>query len=84
MESLAFSVPSPSGEERSDALGSAGAPHQPETCDGDVWRPVIGPGEVTVTDITLNALTVTFRESTVAKDFFREWGPEGVIVGGRA
>lgn len=42
--------------------------------DHEIWRPVIGPGEVTVTDITLNSLTVTFRESTVAKDFFREWG----------
>lgn len=34
---------------------------------------MIGPGEVTVTDITLNSLTVTFRESAGAKDFFREW-----------
>lgn len=41
--------------------------------DDDIWRPVVGPGDVTVTDITLNSLTVTFRESTVAKDFFREW-----------
>uniref|UniRef100_A0A4W6FZZ4 Chromobox 7 n=1 Tax=Lates calcarifer TaxID=8187 RepID=A0A4W6FZZ4_LATCA len=40
----------------------------------DVWRPVIAPGEVTVTDVTLNSLTVTFRESRVAKGFFRDWG----------
>lgn len=45
-----------------------------EMSDNDIWRPVIGPGEVTVTDITLNSLTVTFRESTMAKDFFSEWG----------
>ncbi|XP_062299169.1 chromobox protein homolog 7 [Scomber scombrus] len=38
------------------------------------WRPVIGPGEVTVTDVTINSLTVTFRESRVAKGFFRELG----------
>uniref|UniRef100_A0A665UF93 Chromo domain-containing protein n=1 Tax=Echeneis naucrates TaxID=173247 RepID=A0A665UF93_ECHNA len=42
----------------------------------DVWRPVVGTGEVTVTDITLNSLTVTFRESRVAKGFFRTWGLE--------
>ncbi|XP_003961576.1 chromobox protein homolog 7 [Takifugu rubripes] len=44
-----------------------------EVSDTEIWKPVIGPGEVTVTDITLNSLTVTFRESAVAKDFFREW-----------
>lgn len=42
----------------------------------NVWRPMISPGEVTVTDITLNSLTVTFRESRVAKGFFRGWGLE--------
>uniref|UniRef100_A0A3Q4G9R2 Uncharacterized protein n=1 Tax=Neolamprologus brichardi TaxID=32507 RepID=A0A3Q4G9R2_NEOBR len=40
----------------------------------NIWRPVICPGEITVTDITLNSLTVTFRESRVAKGFFRDWG----------
>ncbi|XP_029312021.1 LOW QUALITY PROTEIN: chromobox protein homolog 7 [Cottoperca gobio] len=38
----------------------------------DVWRPIVVPGEVTVTDVTLNSLTVTFRESRVAKGFFRD------------
>ncbi|KAM7371124.1 hypothetical protein PAMP_010616 [Pampus punctatissimus] len=38
------------------------------------WRPVISPGAVTVTDVTINSLTVTFRESRVAKGFFRDWG----------
>lgn len=42
--------------------------------DDDAWRPVIGPGEVTITDVTLNSLTVTFRESRVPRGFFREWG----------
>ncbi|KAF3853233.1 hypothetical protein F7725_013921, partial [Dissostichus mawsoni] len=28
-----------------------------------VWRPLVAPGEVTVTDVSLNSLTVTFRES---------------------
>lgn len=37
------------------------------------WRPVMGPEEVTVTDVTINSLTVTFREALVAKGFFRSW-----------
>uniref|UniRef100_A0A672FMJ7 Chromobox homolog 7b n=1 Tax=Salarias fasciatus TaxID=181472 RepID=A0A672FMJ7_SALFA len=40
------------------------------------WRPPVGPGQVTVTDVTLNCLTVTFRESRVAKGFFRDCEPE--------
>uniref|UniRef100_A0A673ATH4 Chromobox homolog 7b n=1 Tax=Sphaeramia orbicularis TaxID=375764 RepID=A0A673ATH4_9TELE len=44
--------------------------------DDNVWRPVVRPGEVTVTDVTINSLTVTFRESRVAKGFFRDWGLE--------
>uniref|UniRef100_A0A3Q2DPF5 Chromobox 7 n=1 Tax=Cyprinodon variegatus TaxID=28743 RepID=A0A3Q2DPF5_CYPVA len=40
-----------------------------------LWRPVMAPGEVTVTDVTLNSLTVTFRESRVAKGFFQDWVP---------
>lgn len=42
--------------------------------ENEAWRPSIRYGEVTVTDITLNSLTVTFRESTVAKGFFGDWG----------
>ncbi|XP_076856507.1 chromobox protein homolog 7 [Brachyhypopomus gauderio] len=37
------------------------------------WRPVMDPEEVTVTDVTINSLTVTFREAVVAKGFFRGW-----------
>ncbi|XP_026861903.2 chromobox protein homolog 7 isoform X2 [Electrophorus electricus] len=39
----------------------------------DEWRPLMVPEEVTVTDVTLNSLTVTFREALVAKGFFRSW-----------
>ncbi|XP_056626507.1 chromobox protein homolog 7 [Triplophysa dalaica] len=37
------------------------------------WCPVMGPEEVTVTDVTINSLTVTFREALVARGFFRNW-----------
>ncbi|KAK5880874.1 hypothetical protein CesoFtcFv8_021736 [Champsocephalus esox] len=40
-----------------------------------VWRPLVAPGEVTVTDVSLNSLTVTFRESRVPRGFFREKEP---------
>ncbi|XP_051522885.1 chromobox protein homolog 7-like isoform X2 [Myxocyprinus asiaticus] len=40
------------------------------------WSPVIGPEEVTVTDITINSLTVTFREALVARGFFGSWDLE--------
>ncbi|XP_051958521.1 chromobox protein homolog 7-like isoform X2 [Xyrauchen texanus] len=40
------------------------------------WSPVMGPEEVTVTDITINSLTATFREALVARGFFRSWDME--------
>ncbi|XP_026078308.1 chromobox protein homolog 7-like isoform X1 [Carassius auratus] len=40
------------------------------------WSPVMGPEEVIVTDITINSLTVTFREALVATGFFRSWEME--------
>ncbi|XP_005809741.1 chromobox protein homolog 7 [Xiphophorus maculatus] len=52
----------------STAVGSGGS--------DKLWRPMVAPGEVTVTDVTLNALTVTFRESRAARGFFRDWGLE--------
>ncbi|XP_042363648.1 chromobox protein homolog 7 [Plectropomus leopardus] len=59
------------GKERTGEWSSAiEASEKPD----DTWRPIICPGEVTVTDVTLNSLTVTFRESRVAKGFFRDWG----------
>ncbi|XP_039472778.1 chromobox protein homolog 7 [Oreochromis aureus] len=60
------------GHERTDGWSATG-PDEGTTSE-NIWRPVICPGEVTVTDITLNSLTVTFRESRVAKGFFRDWG----------
>ncbi|XP_035254385.1 chromobox homolog 7a [Anguilla anguilla] len=44
---------------------------QSETC-----APEAGPGQVTVTNVTINSLTVTFREALAAKGFFRGWGLE--------
>ncbi|XP_041818658.1 chromobox protein homolog 7 [Chelmon rostratus] len=68
------------GQRRTDEWSSAIGPDEVTASekpdDDDVWRPVVSPGEVTVTDVTLNSLTVTFRESRVAKGFFREWGLE--------
>lgn len=40
------------------------------------WSPVMGPEEVMVTDITINSLTVTFREALVARGFFSSWEME--------
>ena len=74
---LSLSVfPSHSGQ-RTEEWSSAIRPDEvtgEEKPDDDAWRPVIGPGEVTITDVTLNSLTVTFRESRVPRGFFREWG----------
>ncbi|XP_033911132.1 chromobox protein homolog 7 [Acipenser ruthenus] len=38
---------------------------------GSGWSPAMSPGEVTVTDVTINSLTVTFKEALAAKGFFR-------------
>lgn len=79
VELLPFSLFAPlplSGQEKTDDWCTTTRSDEvlaAEVSDTEIWRPVIGPGEVTVTDITLNSLTVTFRESTMAKDFFREW-----------
>uniref|UniRef100_A0A8C7YNG9 Chromobox homolog 7b n=1 Tax=Oryzias sinensis TaxID=183150 RepID=A0A8C7YNG9_9TELE len=47
----------------------------PNTVEASAWRPGVAPGDVTVTDVTLNALTVTFRESGMATGFFRPAQP---------
>ncbi|XP_023365206.1 chromobox protein homolog 7 isoform X2 [Otolemur garnettii] len=36
------------------------------------WTPALPPSEVTVTDITANSVTVTFREAQAAEGFFRD------------
>ncbi|KAJ8387594.1 hypothetical protein AAFF_G00152900 [Aldrovandia affinis] len=38
--------------------------------------PTADPGQVIVTEVTINSLTVTFREALAAKGFFRGWGLE--------
>ncbi|XP_066521625.1 chromobox protein homolog 7 isoform X2 [Hoplias malabaricus] len=50
-----------------------GSEEMPEFPTQEEWRPVLGPEDVTVTDVTINSLTVTFREALVAKGFFRSW-----------
>ncbi|XP_019938345.1 chromobox protein homolog 7 [Paralichthys olivaceus] len=65
--------------ERTDRWSSDIAPDEVTAVSekpDNVWRPVHGPGGVTVTDVTLKSLTVTFRESRVAEGFFRHWGLE--------
>lgn len=52
-----------------------GDDHDGDNVHGEVpWKPAGHPGEVTVTDVTLNSLTVTFKESRMAKGFFRDCG----------
>ena len=36
------------------------------------WTPTLPSSEVTVTDITANSITVTFREAQAAEGFFRD------------
>lgn len=36
------------------------------------WTPTLPSSEVTVTDITANSVTVTFREAQAAEGFFRD------------
>nr|XP_020443542.1 chromobox protein homolog 7-like [Monopterus albus] len=72
------SVGIPNGQKRTDKWSSTIIPDEVTASEkpDNMWRPIFSPGEVTVTDITLNSLTVTFRESRVAKGFFRGWGLE--------
>uniref|UniRef100_A0A4X2JW12 Chromo domain-containing protein n=1 Tax=Vombatus ursinus TaxID=29139 RepID=A0A4X2JW12_VOMUR len=42
------------------------------TAGGPPWIPTHPPSEVTVTDITANSITVTFREAQAAEGFFRD------------
>ncbi|XP_048355163.1 chromobox protein homolog 7 isoform X1 [Sphaerodactylus townsendi] len=44
-----------------------------DTAEGSLsWSPAQPPNEVTVTDITANSITVTFREAQMAEGFFRD------------
>ncbi|XP_073859838.1 chromobox protein homolog 7 isoform X18 [Macaca fascicularis] len=65
-----------------DVLQAAGewepAAQPPEEEDADLaegpppWTPALPSSEVTVTDITANSITVTFREAQAAEGFFRD------------
>lgn len=83
---LSFSLRSPpSGQKRPDEWSAAVGPGaDAASARADAWRPVVCPAEVTVTDVTINSLTVTFRESRVAKGFFRDWSPRDPAGGERA
>lgn len=72
---LFFLSPSAQRRTRGDTWSSPTGPQGVTAAKSDdaIWRPVIGPGEVTVTDVTINSLTVTFRESRAADGFFRDW-----------
>ncbi|XP_028332388.1 chromobox protein homolog 7 isoform X2 [Gouania willdenowi] len=61
------------GQTRKALWSSHDGPDQDSSAER-VWTPVDRPGEVTVTDVTLNSFTATFRESPVAKGFFRNGG----------
>ncbi|XP_036311664.1 chromobox protein homolog 7 isoform X1 [Pipistrellus kuhlii] len=52
----------PPGEEADADLAEGPAP----------WTPALPTSEVTVTDITANSVTVTFREAQAAEGFFRD------------
>ncbi|CAK6443934.1 unnamed protein product [Pipistrellus nathusii] len=56
----------------------AAQPPEEEVADADLaegpppWTPALPTSEVTVTDITANSVTVTFREAQAAEGFFRD------------
>ncbi|KAM6420974.1 chromobox protein homolog 7 [Pluvialis apricaria] len=62
-------------EARQDAEDWEAMQHTSKEADVDgslPWIPTVPPSEVTVTDITANSITVTFREAQVAEGFFRD------------
>ncbi|XP_062989609.1 chromobox protein homolog 7 isoform X2 [Elgaria multicarinata webbii] len=56
-----------------DATQPASKEVSSETAESNLtWSPALPPNEVTVTDITANSITVTFREAQMAEGFFRD------------
>ncbi|XP_066489791.1 chromobox protein homolog 7 [Tiliqua scincoides] len=56
-----------------DAMQPASIEVSSDTTEGPLtWSPTLPPNEVTVTDITANSITVTFREAQMAEGFFRD------------
>ncbi|XP_004634687.1 chromobox protein homolog 7 isoform X3 [Octodon degus] len=70
----------PPAAEVLQAAGEWESTEQPpeEEADADLadgpspWTPTLPSSEVTVTDITANSITVTFREAQAAEGFFRD------------
>ncbi|XP_028843952.1 chromobox protein homolog 7 [Denticeps clupeoides] len=64
------------GGMRGHVLGGEGGPETwasiSQPAQG-TWHPQGAPRDVTVTDITINSLTVTFREAVAARGFFSRW-----------
>uniref|UniRef100_H3A3F1 Chromobox 7 n=1 Tax=Latimeria chalumnae TaxID=7897 RepID=H3A3F1_LATCH len=46
------------------------------TSESSSWHPILSPSEVTVTDVTANSITVTFKEALMAEGFFRDRSAE--------
>ncbi|XP_054997141.1 chromobox protein homolog 7 isoform X1 [Sorex araneus] len=74
--------PAPDGLQAASEWEPAAQPPADEA-DADLaegpppWTPALPPSEVTVTDITANSVTVTFREAQAAEGFFRDRGGGG-------
>ncbi|XP_063099790.1 chromobox protein homolog 7 isoform X1 [Cavia porcellus] len=75
-----LSLQEPPAAEVLQAAGEWESTEQPpeEEADTDLadgpppWTPTLPSSEVTVTDITANSITVTFREAQAAEGFFRD------------
>ncbi|XP_007907981.1 chromobox protein homolog 7 [Callorhinchus milii] len=55
-----------------ETMQDASSPVRPPVSMPPGWNPSLPLGDVTVTDVTANSLTVTFREALVAEGFFRD------------
>ncbi|XP_059537480.1 chromobox protein homolog 7 isoform X3 [Myotis daubentonii] len=73
-------APAPDVLQAASEWEPAEPPPEEEVADADLaegpppWTPALPTSEVTVTDITANSITVTFREAQAAEGFFRDRG----------
>ncbi|XP_028005781.1 chromobox protein homolog 7 isoform X2 [Eptesicus fuscus] len=71
-------APAPDVLQAASEWEPAEQPPEAEVADADLaegpppWTPALPTSEVTVTDITANSITVTFREAQAAEGFFRD------------
>ncbi|XP_070267248.1 chromobox protein homolog 7 isoform X3 [Myotis yumanensis] len=71
-------APAPDVLQAASEWEPAEQPPEEEVADADLaegpppWTPALPTSEVTVTDITANSITVTFREAQAAEGFFRD------------